>query len=82
MLYMLHLTKFYASKTTTIVNIQNSNNRCFEYAVCLAIKDLMQSHTKSEAGFDTEHDFLEHRFDKLNYYEASTLILNCKAASN
>ena len=60
------LPKFLANKKA-IVNVRNSDNRCFGYAVLSAIKDQFPGHRKSEAGYYTEADFQVYGLDQIQY---------------
>ena len=60
------LPKFLESKKA-IINVHNSDNRCFGYAVLSALKDQLAGHNKSKTSYYSEIDFHEHGLDQIEY---------------
>ena len=60
------LPKFLANKKA-IVNVRNSNNRCFGYAVLSALKDPLPGHMKNQANSYKEIDFQTNGLADINY---------------
>ena len=50
-----------------IVNVHNSDERCFGYAVLSALKDTLSGHHKSEARYYNEADFEKYHLDQIQY---------------
>ena len=60
------LPKRLASKKA-IVNLHNSDERCFGYAVLSALLDPFHGHHKSEARYYTEADFEKYHLYQIQY---------------